>query len=165
MKYKINTGKPNTPTGVIITMPVFIIAMIGLFIAAFWQGVVHRSFDIWFWFSLIAGIIIWLYGDLCDRIFNYYEDAWVEFDEKHIVYGYKLNNRVLSTSDTSVKVIIKDINKVKIHHSYVVVRGMITKKAPLRKVVSIKECKIMLDREKRGEIIECIKSFAGKERK
>lgn len=162
MKININTGKPNTPAYIIMTMPVCIIVMFLMFGCALWQGLIQKSFDFWFWFSVSGGVVLWLYGDICDRVFNYYENAWVEFGEKSIVYGYNLNSRVLATSDTSCRITINEISSFKVRHGYIKIRGTMTKKAPLRKVKLIKECRIMLDKEKRMEIIESVKSFAGK---
>lgn len=93
--------------------------------------------------AVILGFVAFWYI-FSERYFNYYEGVQIEFKPNSFEYEYRLNSDIVG-SGKKVVITARNVTKVRICGRKAVVYGDITKKAPFKKISTLKRVRIMID--------------------
>lgn len=94
---------------------------------------------------MVGSVIVLLVGAFyiySETQINYYECVRYDFNPDSVVYSYRLNSGIMG-SNCKGCITLKDITSVNQRGKYVVIRGNIDKKVPLRKHKYINKVKLL----------------------
>lgn len=109
------------------------------------------------WVCLGIFVLSFIWSIISDKIFSLYENCRISFKKDSVVYEYELNKSVMPSSNVTTTVIIKDISKVKVRGKSVIIKGSISRRAPLKKLVEIRKVELPIDFKERDVIVEKLK--------
>lgn len=140
------------PAWVIYTMPlVFILMLVSvvLMVSGFRKTTGY--------IGLVLFLLSFFWSIFSDKIFSMYENCRVLFKEDCVVYKYDLNRSVMPSSNVTTTVTLSEISKIKVKRKTIVVKGRISRRAPLKKEVQIKKVELPIDFVERSEIVNKLK--------
>ncbi len=138
------------PAWVIYSMPIVLVAMIVCFIEMLLTYKEIAKFVTW----CAIFLVLFCWSMVSDKIFSMYENCRISFEEGKIVYKYDLNRSVMPSSNVTTTIIIYDISNIRVRGDVVVIKGNITRKAPLKKDVHLKKVELPINFVEKDEIIE-----------
>ena len=137
------------PAWMIYSMPlVLVIMVVSLIITIFNFGTIMG----WVFLGVFTLSLIW--SIISDKIFSLYENCRISFKKDSVVYEYELNKSVMPSSNVTTVITIKDICNVRVRKKTVIVKGSISKRAPLKKVENIRKVELPIDFKDREVILE-----------
>ena len=140
------------PTWMIYSMPfLLLLDIVSLILSILNYGTILGSV------SLVVFVISFTWSIISDKVFSLYENCRISFSNNSIIYEYELNRSVMPSSNVTTTIIIKGIYSVKVKRKSVVIKGSISRIAPLKKPVEIKKVELPIDFKERDVIIERLK--------
>ncbi len=152
--YRDETKLRPAPSWVIwLNMVNFILAFVSIFLLIAGYKILPCLFIIWvLFFSMFS-----------DGYYNYLMNLRYIFNQDEFRYEYDLNREIIPSSNTTVKVVCRNIEKIKRHGKKITVWGNITIKRPLQKVKKLNKITLMLNFGYDSEqIYENIKDYINK---
>jgi len=108
---------------------------------------------------LIGSVVLLLVGVFyifSETKINYCENVRYEFKGDTVVYSYELNSGIMG-SNNKARFTLSDIRSVRPRGRYVIIRGTIDKKLPLRKHKNLKKVKLFADfGDERDNLLEAL---------
>lgn len=140
------------PAWVIYTMPLVLILMV-VSVVLMVSGFRGTSGYV----GLILFLLSFFWSIYSDKLFSMYENCRITFKKDCVVYQYDLNRSVMPSSNVTTTITISEISKIKVKRKSIVVKGRISRRAPLKKEVQIKKVELPIDFVERSEIVDKLK--------